>query len=96
MARRATAHPRQSFFVEHYRPGLSTEALSRCAGLVRDAVKELEGEGKPIHFRRWLIVPGDESLLCMLEADSEQLVRQAYARAELTFDRISAAVAEEG
>ncbi len=42
------------------------------------------------HYR-----PGDESFLCVFEAASEDVVREAYARAGLSFERISTAISEE-
>jgi hypothetical protein len=95
MAKRAIADTRQTFLVEQYRPGLNADELGRCAAQVRDAVEELERKGKPVRFLRSVIVPSDESLLCVLEADSEQLVREVYARTDIPFERISAAVTEE-
>jgi len=82
----------QAYLVEHYRPGLRVEELKRWAALVRRTVGELEHEGRSVHFVRSTIVPRDESLLCILEAASEELVREAYARAGIPFERISTAI----
>jgi hypothetical protein len=84
----------QAYLVEHYRPGLDVEELKRWAALVRRSAGELQREGRPVRFRRSTIVPGDESLLCVLEAASEELVREAYARAGLHFERLSVALPE--
>ena len=83
-----------SFLVEHYRPGVATDELTRWASRVRDAVAALEREGKAVRFLRSAVVPRDESLLCVLEAASEELVREAYARAGIPFERISAAITD--
>jgi len=96
MALRAAAETRQTFLVEHYRPGLDVEELQRWVGRVRETVAELEHEGKPIRFLRSTIVPRDESFLCVLEAASEQPIREAYARAGIPFERISTALTDEG
>lgn len=96
MALRAAAAARQTYLVEHYRPGLDVADLGRCAARVRHTFGELEREGKPVRFLRSTIVPGDEWFLCVLEAASEQLVRDAYAGAAIPFERISSAIAEEG
>ena len=58
---------------------------------VRDAAVELEREGRPVRYLRSAVVPADESLLCLLEAAGEELVREAYARAGI-FERISAVI----
>jgi hypothetical protein len=41
-------------------------------------------------------VPADEALLCVLEAGSEELVREVYTRAGVPFERLSVAIAGEG
>jgi hypothetical protein len=85
---------RQSYLVEHYRPGLSAPELEQAAARVRAAVRELEREGEPVRFWHSTIVASDESFLCVVEAPSEELVRVAYARASEQFERISAALTE--
>jgi Protein of unknown function (DUF4242) len=83
-----------SFLVEHYRPGLTTEELGAWAARARGAADELEREGKAVRYLRAAIVPADESLLCFFEAGSEELVREAYARAGIPFERITTVVAD--
>lgn len=95
MALRSAADVRQTFLVEHYRPDLDAEELGRWVGRVREAISDLEREGQPLRFLRSTIVPRDESFLCVLEAESEQLIRAAYARAGIPFERISRAITEE-
>jgi len=95
MGLRAAAEARQTFLVEHYRPGLDVEELRCWSERVRETVAELEREGKPIRFLRSTIVPRDESFLCVLEAVSEELIREAYARAGIPFERISTALNDE-
>jgi hypothetical protein len=94
MARRADAGVRQTFLVEHYRPGLALDAFKQWAGRVRDAAVAMEREGKPVRYLRSAIVPADESLLCVLEAGTEELVRETYARAGITFERLSTVIPE--
>lgn len=85
----------QTFLVEHYRPGLTTEALQDAARRVRAAALALERQGSDVHYVRSTIVPGDEAFLSVFEAASEDAVRQAYARAGVGFERISLALPEE-
>jgi hypothetical protein len=96
MADRAVAEARQTYLVEHYRPGLTLDGLKQWAVRVREATDELEREGKSVRDLCSTIVPADESLLCVLEAASEQLVREAYARAGLPFERLSVVLSEDG
>jgi len=81
-----------SYLVEHYRPGTSVGDLRAWADRLGAAAAELEREGEAIRLVRTTIVPADESLLCVFEAQSEAVVRTAYGRAGLRFERISAAL----
>jgi hypothetical protein len=92
---RTRARTRETYLVEHYRPGLTVEELGAWAARVRATTDEMEREGKAVRYLRSTIVPTDESLLCVLEAASEDLVREAYARAELPFERITAVIPDE-
>jgi hypothetical protein len=95
MADRAVAEARQTYLVEHYRPGLGVDRLKQWAVRVREATVEMEREGNPVRYLRSTIVPADESLLCVLEAATEELVREAYARAGIPFERLSTVIPEE-
>src|SRR6188508_188627 len=85
---------RETFLVEQYRPGAAVEGLLGTARDVRESAGELERQGKAVRFLRSTVVPGDEALLCLLEAASEELVREAYERAGIAFDRISPVVTD--
>jgi Protein of unknown function (DUF4242) len=54
----------------------------------------MEREGKEVRYLRSTIVPVDESFTCVFEAATEELVREAYARAGIPFERISRAIAD--
>jgi hypothetical protein len=95
MSERTPVPNRQTYLVEHYRPGLSAKELRREATRVRSAVAQLIREGEPVRFRHATIVASDESLLCVVEASSEDLVRQIYARASVPFERISTALTDQ-
>ncbi len=96
MGDRAVAEARQTYLVEHYRPGLTVDGLKQWAARIHEATDELEREGKSVRYLRSTIVPADESLLCVLEAASEELVREAYERAGLPFERLSIVLSEGG
>jgi hypothetical protein len=87
---------RQTYLVEHYRPDHEAEQLGRSAKRVRDSVAELERDGRPVRHVRSTIVPRDESLLLVIEAASEELVREVYVHAGISFQRLSAAVTDDG
>ena len=81
-----------TYFVEGYRPGESVETLRRSARRLRAAAERMARDGELVRYVRATIIPDDESCLVLFEAASEDLVRTAYARAHVHFERISAAV----
>jgi hypothetical protein len=81
-----------SFFVEHFCPGVRAYELRRAAARVRAAAAAMAKEGKALRCVSSTVIPNDESLLCLFEAPREELVREAYERAGVRFERISAAV----
>jgi hypothetical protein len=83
---------RQTFLVEHYRPGRDVAHLTGSIARLREAVAAMERAGEPIHYLSATIVPSDESFLCLIEAASEELVADVYGRAEVPFERISSAI----
>ena len=83
---------RQIYLVEHYRSDVQLGELERAASQLRDAVVEMESEGKPVSFLTTTIIPEDEFYLSVIEAASETLVREAHVRAGVPFERISLAI----
>jgi hypothetical protein len=83
---------RQTYLVEHYRPGHDLAHLTSSIARVRETVAAMEREGEPVRSLSATIVPSDESFLCLIEAASEALVADAYGRAEVPFERISPAI----
>jgi len=51
------------------------------------------GDGTTLHYLRSIVIPGDETCLHLVEADSAEHVAEAFAQAGLTADRIVEAVA---
>jgi hypothetical protein len=95
MARAADTGTRQAYLVEHYRPGLDVSQLTSAIDRVRKTVAEMEHAGAPVHYVSSTIVPSDESFYCVIQAAAEQDVRDAYARAGVPFERVSAAILVE-
>ena len=89
------SHSRDVYLVEHYSPGLTVDGLGCRAALVRDTAVAMGREGRAVRYLRSTIVPADEALLCVLEASSEDLVREVYVRAGVPFERLSVAIAHE-
>ena len=92
MTRERCLEPRQTFLVEHYRPGRDVAQLSRSIALIRAVVEEMERAGEPVRYLSATIVPGDESFFCLIEAASEEVVSDVYGRADVPFERISTAI----
>ena len=92
MARGADTGTRQAYLVEHYRPGLDVSQLTNAIARVRETVVEMEHAGAPIHYVSSTIVPSDESFYCVIQAATEENVRDVYARAGIPFERMSAAI----
>ena len=90
----APAGSLRTYLVEHYRPDSTATDLTLLASCVRDAVDDLEREGRCLRFRHSIVVATDETLLCVVDAATEALLRLAYDRARVTFDRISVARTE--
>ena len=95
MAQNPHTEARRAYFVEHYLPGQPIEQLTRSAARIRASVAELEAAGEQITYILSTILPNDEAFLCLIEAASEELIGDAYARAGLSFDRISAAISPD-
>ena len=92
MASQPRSTQRQTFLVEHYRPGRDAAHLTGLIARLRETVAAMEHAGKPVRYLSATIVPSDESFLCLLEAASEGLVVDVYGRAAVPFERISAAI----
>jgi len=92
MAREQRIEPRNTFLVENYRPGRDVAQLSRSIARIREIVAEMERAGEPVRYLSATIVPDDESFFCLIEAASEEVVSDAYRRADVPFERISAAI----
>jgi hypothetical protein len=95
MASRTATDTHRTYLVENYYPDLGAENLQRVVSQIRGAVADMSRDGKAIRHVHATIVPADESVLCVIDAASEELVRDAYARAGIDFDRISAALSAD-
>jgi hypothetical protein len=62
------------------------------AAEVDSAVLARLGDGKAVRYLRSILIPGDETCLHLVEADSAEHVAEAFEQAGLTADRIVEAV----
>ena len=65
-------------------PDLFEDASAR----VRRSVEEIAGEGVRIRFLHSTLVPDEETAFCVFEAESVAAIEDAYARAEVRFERL--------
>ncbi|HET9242676.1 MAG TPA: nickel-binding protein [Gaiella sp.] len=82
----------RAFLVEHYWPGVTPAEFGDAARRVRASAQRLARDGKRVRYLHSTLVPVDESAFCVLEAESERLVEEAYERAGVRFERLVAAV----
>jgi hypothetical protein len=81
-----------TYLVEHYWPGITTEAFRATAERVRAAARAMARGGAPIRYLHSIMVPADEAAFCVFDAASMELIERLYARAGIRFDRIVAAL----
>ena len=90
---RGTDPPGNTFLVEHYWPGVTSDEFSSAAERVRSSAEQLAAEGERIRYLHSTLVPEDEAGYCVLEADSRALVEKAYAQAGVHFERVVESIA---
>jgi hypothetical protein len=95
MAHKSRPGLQQTYLVEHYRPDRDVAQLSTSIVRVREAISEMGRAGTAVRCVISMIVPNDESFLCLIEAASENVVADAYRRADVQFERISPAICVE-
>lgn len=81
-----------SYLVERYWPGVTSELHAAAVRRGRLAAAELRGEGRVVTYVRSTLVPEQETVLCVFEADSPDVVRELNERADIPLDRITEAV----
>ena len=86
---------RQRYLIEHYRPGITAEALEQWAAALRATAITMARAGEPLRYLHSTTIPSDEALLCVVEAASDELVRELYARAGLSFERLTAVISDD-
>jgi hypothetical protein len=82
-----------AYLVERYWPGVSTEKHRAALARSRRTAEAMRLEGKRIEHLRSTLVPEQETVLCLFEADSRALVVELNDRADFRYDRIVTAVA---
>lgn len=76
------------FMVERDLPGISMEELADAQKKAIQAGRELTALGRQVRYIRSTFVPGDSKCICLFEAASSELVREANERGHIPFTRI--------
>jgi hypothetical protein len=82
------------WLVEQYVPSASTDELRRRVALVRTTVSAMDPAGASVRIVTVTIVPGDEAVLCVVEAPTESVVRDIWHQGGVPIDRISPALSD--
>jgi Protein of unknown function (DUF4242) len=85
-------HATTTYLVEHYWPGVTRSGFSAAVESLRVASEAIAARGESLRYLHSTLVPEDEAAFCVFEAGSRSLVEQAYARADVRFERILDAV----
>jgi hypothetical protein len=85
-----------TYLIEHYQAGADVDELTRSARQVRETVAQMEREGTPVRYLSSTIVGADSYFASVLEAVDEEAAGEAFRRAGIRFERISAAITMDG
>ena len=77
-----------TFVVERYWPGVTTESFTEADRRVHDATRAPRDDEAAIRIVASTLVPEDEAVYWVVDAPSADIVRAAWARAEVPVERI--------
>ena len=77
-----------SYLIESYLPRSRSGELPAVVGRLRGAAEALTAEGASVRHLRTTFLPGDESCLHLLEAESAAIAGEASRRAEIEPARV--------
>lgn len=80
------------FMVESYPVGLSAQQLAAATDRAVNVTAQMRGDGIDVQLLQSILVPDEESLFCLFEAPSRQLVEEIVNRAGLPRERVVEAV----
>jgi hypothetical protein len=81
------------FLVERYLPGADITALDALQVRLQAATAAMRGEGREVTWLQSVVVPDDDTCLCLFRATRRALVVEANARAAADWERISPVLA---
>lgn len=80
------------FIVESYPVGLSARQLAAATERAHDVTAQMRVDGIEVQLLQSILVPAEESLFCLFEAPSRELVEEVVSRAGLPRERVVEAV----
>jgi hypothetical protein len=81
------------FLVERYLPGADIDALAGLRVRLQAAAAEMREEGRAIVWLQSVVVPSDDTCLCLFRSPYRAYVVEANSRAAADWERISAVLA---
>jgi Protein of unknown function (DUF4242) len=81
-----------SYLVERYLPGLTTDALRSALQRAQTACAQLSAAGAPVSYRGSMFLPDEEACFCRFDAETPETVARVNEMAEVQFDRITPAL----
>lgn len=76
-----------SYLVECYWPGVSAEAFAAVAARAEEAAREVQEQGRELHFLGSILVLSDETVFCFFDGE-EADVRAVSERAGVPYERV--------
>jgi hypothetical protein len=80
------------FMVESYPVGLSAHQLAAATDRAQDVTAQMRVDGIDVQLLQSILVPAEESLFCLFEAPSRELVEEIVNLAGLPRERVVDAV----
>ena len=85
---------RPTYFVERYWPGITAEAHAAAVARGRRPAAAMRLEGKEIDHVGSTLIPAQETVFCVFEAESLAVVAELNERADFPYDRIDEALTQ--
>jgi hypothetical protein len=80
--------PRSIYAAKCYWPGVTEHELAAAATRALREAEDLTHDGSSVAFLGSLFFPGDDLVLCLFDASSRAVVKQANERAGIPCERI--------
>ncbi len=86
------AKPGPVFLVERYMPGVTESDLSTIVSAAVLAARSMSADDHDVRYLASTLIPLDEVVLCLFEAESAHDVAEVNRLADVPFDRIVPAI----